>query len=342
MSARRPSLEGAKIKAALELVNGWELLEQLLGDQPNLEPFTYIAAGSSVGTPPNAPNNLIAGPFITDGDAEFYCLGLSLQGFSIGNPDAGEQFQGIGVGNNCEAWYGLSQIQEASGHILYSNIPCRSGHIFGTGIRPYLPPVPYIWKPGTSIRVFAQNNDVTSESLFYGFHGFKRYLSGPPLPIDFLFDPRVAPLLAYYRERNALGRIEPYAYGVNFDSRTNTAGYRTDQGGFTVADADFWIFDIMAAVTDPNAESYFNPADAVMRLSVNGGDSRLDDRPIALNSIAGSGSRPYRLSSPIPILRGGDLTALVTMLQQSTASDGNWDSFLTFAGLRVFPPGAGR
>lgn len=316
-------------------VSGYARAAEIAGRHPHLEPYRFtpgqvlITAGL-----PGAPTVATA-DLRVPGGADIYCLGASIEGHDTNAP---ETFTGMGAHGDAvspEAWYATAEMSEDVGGVRYVSGPVRAGHLYGRGELPCWFPVPLVLKGGTTLRLGFSHQDVTAMSFWPVFHGFKRIHDGPALGVDVLLTPRLLHLLRAYRDAGRLGRVEPFWYALNF---TGTLGLRTEQRSFTVAAADFVCLDLMGAVTDPNNEAFFSPSDILVRLNIDQGRTRLEERPVPLANLFGSGRRPFQLARPLVLRRGQTLTAIVTQQQRSTAAQGQWDIFLTFAGVRIFDP----
>ena len=228
----------------------------------------------------------------------------------------------------------------------------RVGHIFGTGARPYLWPVPWIIPAGTTVKatVTSREAEDSIQTTYLNFLGFKMFKTSPPLATDFLLTPRVLDIVRRSRLAHGSVRVEPYVYALNFDTLQSVAStfgprvpHGTEQGTFSVAEADFAIVEQMGVI-DRRVEAITlvetSPTTTV-KLTLDVGRRRLDDRAFPAQSIFGSGRRPFRLAYPLLIPRGGNLTAFVSFGSSSTsiAEKVADNAYFTFSGIRVFPDG---
>jgi hypothetical protein len=329
-------------------VNGWEKLRRVIGKIPNAIPHVV----SLVMDAPHSGQALTevesTGTVLIPPECEFYCLATSVAGNIPGA--SSRMFPGSSTARfQPEGLLVKVLIQYESGGFRWSNAPVQVGHLFGDWERPYYWPAPWIIPGGTQIKatVFNRENAAQTTRYFFNFIGFKMFNTDPPLPTDFLLSPRILDVVRRAKLSQGSIRVEPYVYALNFDTLGNvpsTFGPRVAHGAeqqtFSVADADFAIVDQMGQVNglslDDGSGSTlpdFNPGNTV-KLTLDVGRRRVDDRALPLVSIFGSAREPFRYAYPLVVTRGGNLTALVSFFRASSQN-----AYLTFSGVRIFPGG---
>lgn len=337
-------------------INGWEKLRRIIGSIPNAIPHVLnitvdTVNNSSVTSPVDSEGS---GTVLVPPECEFYCLATSATGFRtvLGVPDSQMSLSGFAV-NDPEGYEGKVLISYESGGFRWSNTHTRIGHMFGSGARPYVWPAPWIIPGGTTIKANVLSRepftpDARTIRHFFQFIGFKRFNTAPPLATDFLMTPRTLDVVRRARLAGGGIRVEPYVYALNFDaigSNTPTFGPRvphgTEQQTFSVSEADFAIVDQMGIVDNLDlgiVVTDTSPGNTV-KMTLDVGTRRVDDRAFPIVTVFGSARRPFRYAYPLVITRGGNLTAFIDFRGHDlfTGFKVPENAYLTFSGIRIFP-----
>lgn len=334
--------------------NGWERVARELEAWPELEPFTYVMLIEWANIDPALnPEGAGASPTIQiDGDADFYCTDLTMS--VVEDPERQGWQDGI-WDESPESMRALILLLEETGGATFCNDWIHPGLFAGIGGRPGKLPVPKIWKAGTRITgrfhaLFGGDVDTGQvlKQAWLCFHGFKRRLGTPPLPIQLLLDPRLVAPLEAYRAGGKIGRVEPFFYSVNFGPLPGAPdlgiAQQTQEDSFTVTDSEFLLLDwsVIQHVPSSQSSSYsyrFPPAGRV-RFYVDAGELRLDDRPINLALQHGKAAkRPVRFPAPLILKPGQQFSVLYTQTERGDLTPRR-ENYFGFGGVRIFPPGA--
>lgn len=339
-------------------VNGWEKLRRIIGRIPNAIPHVLVIRVRTSNTGDVTTEHLGTGSVLVPAECEFYCLATAVAGHYsslAGVVDGALPALSNFPVTDPEGYTGKVLIQYESGGFRWSNAPVRIGHMFGSGDRPYVWPAPWIIPGGTTIQAQVRSRQPFTPvgklvDHFFSFIGFKRFNTDPPLPTDFLLTPRILDVVRRARLAKGGVRVEPYVYALNFDALGNipsTFGPRVPHGveqqTFSVSEADFAIVEQMGMIENLDLGVTFvetSPTTTV-KLTLDVGRRRVDDRAQPVNSIFGSARRPFRYAYPLVITRGGNLTAFVEFGKSSLVTGFNRpeNGYLTFSGVRIFPEG---
>jgi hypothetical protein len=357
-------------------VSGPAALARAIGRYPDhLQAFSYLIARNGVGVNQAAGqtgriSSIIQGNAITqeldiDSDSDFWCLSTSMAiQFFTGTPRTGF---GALFAHSTGSWWAHVDPREESGGSALSDQPIAVGAVFGDGgDRPHVLPCPWILRSGARIVMrLVSNSDVgvgTGSTIIYPtLHGFKRMLSGPDLPLDVFLEPRLLDSFRQARLDAKLARIEPVFYSMLFNFTPDAFAppdealpMLTLQRTITAADGDVFLCNLYGQVFNdigapgvigtsvPPVVAGTSPhiSDAhLVRLVVDEGLRRIDDRPIPLRSLFGYGARWGKIPKPIHLRAGQTMTA--TLSPQSRAiggsGGGSWRAMLSFAGVKVYP-----
>jgi hypothetical protein len=335
----RPEL--AEPITAWKAVNGWARLARVMQRRPDLIPYWFVIRGVR---PALVGEGIVESVFTADvpGDGEFYGFAgsmafwdddiLGTQGFKGDFADSPEKGR-VTV-----------ELRVEQGGKPYSNRPVHLGSIFGTGARPFFYPVPFIWQPNTRIVVryraaFSVDYDGENHNVMIVFHGFKRLMTSPPLPVDILLEPRLLDTFRDFRGRGQLGKVEPYFYGFNFEE-ADVLARPADPRTINVAGGDFAGVYQMAAVFAPQTPTacYKSKPTTLVRFVRGMGKTRIDYGPHPLVNLCGVGKRPYRYVKPLVLRKGESLTTIVTHPDRSDGVQGSWETYITLAGVKIHPP----
>lgn len=341
--------------------NGWDALFKQAGTVPGLYPYWLTVNISLAASADFATSVTGTGTAIVNGDAEFYALGGICAGWADGGNNVDE---GLGaVAHESPDMYPATVlIREGSGGRTLSAGPCFIGHLFGGGPRPYVWPCPWRILPGTELQFTVEHRFTTQQSMWLTLFGFKRMLDSPPLPCDFLIDPRVVRILAKYRASGRAVSAQPFFYPMAYSGTVGRAPNATEQKTVTMTEADFALVHLGGMVSDPaDGSSWMMEVDLddnihqdnaaagllnqnvigrglaqeTVRLLVGIGRTRLDDRPVALGALFGTGRKIGRYASPLVIPRGQSLTALVNFKDSTNGVNLPLRADLTFGGVRL-------
>ena len=353
--ASAPALPPAVSDAPWQSVNGYETLRRKLGHAADLEPFQLVFT-FNFNTPAAVGTELeITATRRVEGEADFYVVGSYATA-----QDPAVDFESFDFQPTPEGWTAKVLIQEESGGIRFMNDFVSLGHIFGGecandftsgtlddfGVRIYHWPVPAIWRAGREIRVTIRhrfnasvpNNPYVAKLVFVGF---KKMGTTPDLPIDYLLDPRLLDTFREFRARGQLGRVEPFFYAFNFDDLTRQVGLETQSRTQLITDAAFAGLHVLGTVYAPDVGLLARPSqsgmEALLQFTINEGQRRLQDRPQQFYNVTGIGKRPHNLAKPLVIMPGESLTTIYTPLTRIVAAQGNWDTYVTIGGARIFP-----
>lgn len=343
----------------------------------HLIPFTYLIGAD--GTTTNVPiggrgllSTVVAGTAITqildlESDGDFWVLGASMPIHMAG---AGLR-AGFGrfFAHSVGSWWATCDPREESGGSSLSDQPVSVGAIFGDGgDRPNLFPCPWVLRAGTRVRMRIVSNSGAAgpgnadTRVWPLLHGFKRLGSGPDLPIDYFLEPRLLECFRALRIDSALGRVEPIFYSLLYGFNPDDAApgqldvqMLTQQQTITAADGDVFLLNLYGQVFNDlgipgNIGTSVSAAAIagcgahisdghVIRVTLDEGTRRLDDRPVPLRSLSGNGARWGKYPKPIHVRTGQTLTATVTPQARPTdgTSSRGWKIMLTFAGVKVYP-----
>ncbi len=340
--------------------NGWGFLQHAIGGWGGLIPHQVTVGPVVLAASPDGDTQTTgSAQAIIESDSDFYVLSASVTGYDPTQLDSNAQ-----LGYSSEAWPDywdatcVVSLEGGSG-LRLSDQPAHVGTIFGgqrqeteapavyyTHLRHYIPRefvVPWILPPGVTLRVDVSQRYTTAQTAYFTFHGFKRMLSTPPLPLDFLLSPAVVGTLQRYRDAGELCRVEPFFYSLNYEGADRPV-LNTETATLTVSDADFCITDLTCALLDPDqaaefpAGGFFRAFNEPTRLVVDQGDFRLDGRPFPLNAYFGTGREPGRLPTPLVMPAGSTLTSLLTF-GDFNANDRPLRAYLGFHGIRIFTSG---
>mgnify|MGYP001619379712 CR=1 FL=1 len=324
-------------------VNGPLMLEHLLGQRPDLQPYTLTANGLFDGGVAGELELEINVP----GDSDFHAIAASLAVIDPGTPTV-EGFTGQPQLSPAY-WWAHADITEDHGGKKLSNIPVSVGSIFGRGDRPFVYPVPWEIKAGTRIEVEIYTQSLlgsTNSRAIVCFHGVKRRKGSKPLPMPLLSEPRLLDILGRYVAAGRLGHVDPYFYSLftGHDANGSQVGFApmaTESPTFTVSGHDFAACYLMAEFYDDVGAAFLDEAaaglpDLTVQLVLDEGAVQLSSRPLHVNTIFGHGKRWTKLPVPLLIENGHSLTAIVTPLKNSGGTTNNWLGHLTFAGARLY------
>lgn len=342
-------------------VNGWEKLRRIIGSIPNAIPHVLtvpvdvVLTGGITGDLAEFTGSATA---IVPPECEFYCLQTTTSSYRIGETAQNTMFDAPGnttAAQVSEATPAKVLLQYERGGYKWSNTAVSLGHIFGTGNRPYIWPAPWIIAGGTTIKATITQRQLGNATYrhYLNFIGFKRFNIDAPLATDFLLSPRILDLIRRAKSQRGNVRVEPYVYALNFDSledSQSTFGPRVahgvEQQTFAVSEADFAIVEQMATVrtygliAGVSFQGINTSPQNTIKITLDVGRRRVDDRAVPIVSIFGTGRRPFRYGCPLVVPRGGDLTAFVSFEKQSSAAQTLADNaYLTFSGVRLFPTG---
>lgn len=343
--------QGRGLQQPWRSVNGPVRLMQLLGRMPDLLPYTF-----SIQVPINttAPNTVIRSR-IMDAESDFYAVSTSV--CLTGTGEEGLAPGGGALGLKPFYWWGKVSIQEGQSGIRLSNQPMSIGSVFGYGDRPCYWPVPWIIRAGREVKLTVRNESTlgsANHTAIFCFHGFKRLLSTPELPIDVLMEPRLLDTFREYREFGQLGHVEPFFYSL-LTGQTGLSGAAgnfvpggTETPTVTVADADFACCYLAAEVFDSTGKiaefatkvsgaTTVNDYAHLCQLLVDEGNVRLTDRPVPVANLFGHGKRFMKLPKPLIVKSGQTFTLILTPQIAAPPADGIWKGGFTLAGVRIFP-----
>ena len=336
-------------------VNGYDALRRRLGKMPDLEPFQLVFT-FAFNTPAAVGQELeMTATRRVEGEADFYVVGSYATA-----QDPTVDFESFDFQPTPEGWTAKVMIQEETGGIRFMSDFVSLGHIFGGecandlstgtfedgGVRVYLWPVPAIWRAGREIRITIRHRFNASVPNFayvakLVFVGFKKFGTTPDLPLDYLLEPRLLETFRDFRSRGQLGRVEPFFYAFNFDSLSRQVGLETQSRTLLITDAAFAGLHALGTVYAPDSGLLARPSqsgmEALLQFTINEGARRLQDRPQQFYNVTGIGKRPHNLSKPLIVMPGESLTTIYTPLTRVVAGQGNWDTYVTLAGARIFP-----
>lgn len=362
--------------AGYRLENGWETLRRANGGQlPRYEPYS-LSVEFLVPPSADAftPTPLLTGRVTNDADAEFWILETMHCGATPAAST--NQLLGQAEDCGGDLWYGaLVRVQEEEAGRILSNVPVFPATIFGgfgltTPLRtdrsrqPYALPCPWVLPPGGTIRLDLETRwagqggfgfDATTR-VWFSFHGFKRYLDEPTPALDWLLEPRLLAMLERLRSQGKRPRIEPYFYGLNLapsfqesEAALRRASMNTEQVTVSIADADFAGVHLMGQIHDPNnvwrgaQDAFLGTATATpgalndtVRLTVDQGRIRLDDRPLGFRTLFGNGRRPCKLPVPLYLRKGQSLSAVVQFGETNGVNPEPFRALMTVGGVRVW------
>jgi hypothetical protein len=293
-------------------------------------------AAAAAGTELIHPNSMQI-----DLDSDFYCYKTEVSVF-----DTFAQPEGYNSvpDDSPESWHGKVIISEEGGGTRYSNGPICLGHLFGRPSDEFYWPAPAIFRAGSTVTLrqferfqFAE----TPCTARFGFHGYKLSKTSGVPRLDAFMDPTLRDVVRRFRGRRELYDVEPFFYGINFDDLNVTEALAATQGHFTVSDHAFIVTDIMGSMFDAGgagAAAGFPqlPASSLVQLATGLGKVPLQNIPFPMGNGMGVGRRPMHLPAPLIIEQGDTLTAVLSHVQRSTATNFNWDAYLTFVGVRIF------
>lgn len=352
--------------------NGWaDLFALSPGSIPGLSPFWLtIEVPFAGGAPDNQTENFNIGSAVVTSEAELFILGGVAGGWSPDNLTVNE---GLGVipEQSPDMFPARVSIRDGNGGRTISAGPCSIGHLFGGGPRPYIWPAPWRVQPGTELTVTLLDTSTISQFVQLTLFGFKRYLSEPEIPIDFLLDPRLVRLLSKYRASGRNVQPEPFFYPLawagttDFNAGTQSEGrspFQTESRTFAVTEADFACVHLAGSIYDPapdvggaswimnnilenNVHASVAPGGAplvgngvsleTVRIITQLGRERLDDRPVGLGALFGTGRDIGRYASPLVIPKGDSLSAILNFKDSSQGNNFPLRADLTFGGVRL-------
>jgi hypothetical protein len=338
--------------------NGWSrVFAGTPGRIPQLSPF-WLTTQISLAASADAETSVTgSGTAIVTPEAEFFILGGITGGWAPGGGPANEGLGDV-PSQSPDMYPATVAIREGSGGRAISAGACSIGHLFGGGPRPYLWPAPWRISPGTELQFTLEHRFTTAQDVWLTLFGFKRSLDDPHFPVDFLIDPRLVRILAKYRASGRMVSPEPYFYPLSYAGREGRAPRATETRTFSVTEADFALVHLAGAVTDPDTGESWSMANGLdnnlhqdtsattpglgvaqetVRLVTGLGRSRLDDRPVALGALFGTGRNIGRYAVPVLIPRGDSLTALLNFRDVSAGGAGRLPlrCDLTFGGVRL-------
>ena len=337
-------LKLATVKA-WQAVNGPMRLARMIRGWPDLIPHDLVIRVTAPIHPGTAAVQEFVGTATVESDADLWVLStsMSLSYEDLGAPVGIEGSAG-GAWITPESWRATCLLSVNPGGNVISAGPVSVGHIFGHGEMPCYLPVPLILRAGAqvSIRFFQRADSASVNGLSIvraNLHGFKRMLSGPEFPVDYFLEPRLIDSLRRYRSNGQLGHVEPFVLPFSFNAAASTRGLATDSQTVTIAGSDFLGCYLTGTVHIPNGTGnlVLNP-DTLLQLALNDGSRRLQDRPVNISTITGTGKRPHRLPVPLRMRSGDSLTAIVTHQLKSGTDVGQFDTYLALSGVRVFKP----
>ncbi len=343
---------GVGLRQPWRSVNGPIRLMQLLGRMPDLLPYTFSVQGT---LQTNAASTAVFTATM-DADADFYAMSASVA--LAGTGEEGIQAGGGGVGLHPFNWWATVEIQEGSSGIRLSNDPVSVGGVFGAGDQPFYYPVPWIVRAGAEIKVTVRNFSTVagaaSQRAIFCWHGFKKFLSSPELPIDVLLEPRLLETLQHYREQGKLGHVEPFFYSLLTGQTALSGGagsfvpLQMETPTITIAEADFAACYLMAEFYDSTGKvaeygtrvsgaTTVDDYTHLVQLVIDEGDTRLSDRPVPVSNLFGHGKRVMPLPKPLVLKAGQTFTIILAPQTAAPPADGIWKGQFTLAGVRIFP-----
>lgn len=322
------------------------------------------------------PTPLVTGTVVNESDAEFWVLATMHAGFFVDAPaieqlgdspaNDGDLWYGAIVDvREEEGGRSLSNVPVYPSSIFGAF--GRQSNVSTNQRRSYLPyylPAPWILPPGATVRCQVQATWAGQNSaqpnghqrVWFSFLGFKRFMDTPPPPVDFFVEPRLAGVLDAYRRNGLRPRVEPYFYGLNLaptfgqtDAQMNRAAMNTESVSVSISDADFAAIYLSGVIHDPNnvwrGQEQFLQLDAVnatngeedtVRLNVDQGRVRLDERPVAWSNYIGTGKEPVRLAYPLILKTGQGLTAIVQFGETNLVDNNPFRAYITVGGVRIW------
>jgi hypothetical protein len=316
----------------------------------------------------NQSDSTAVGSAIVTSEAEFYVLGGVAGGWDPNNLSVGEGLGSV-PGQSPDLWPATVTLRDGNGGRTISAGPCHVGHLFGGGPRPYLWPAPWRLQPGTELQAELTQTFNFDQVAYLTLFGFKRYLTDPEIPIDFLLDPRLVRVLSKYRASGRIVQPEPFFYPLawagttDFVKGTQSEGrspFQTEARTFSVTEADFACIHLAGAIYDPAPDvggqswmmqnllennAHISTADGTgvgngasletVRIVTQLGRNRLDDRPVGLGALFGTGRAIGRYASPLVIEKGDSLTAILNFKDSSAGNNFPLRADLTFGGVRL-------
>jgi len=342
--------------------SGWDLMFAQAAGVPGLYPAFLTAQfdipGADSFTEPGVSRTAT---IVNSPDSEFWIVGANIGGWS--DPDVAQATQeGIGgiLQESPDFYTATILVREGSAGRTLSAGPVNVGHLCGGGPRPYLWPCPWKVLPGTELQITINQRDTVSYGVWLTFIGFKRFLDAPPVPTDFLLTPTLVRLLSKYRASGQNVVPVPYWYPMAFAGNQGRAPQATEQQTVSVTEADFALCHLAAFVSDPeDGTGWFNAntiddnahqstvappfpgrgmALETIRLVTGLGRIKLDDRPVILGNLFGTGRKIGRYPYPLLIPKNDSLTALVKFADSSTGENAPLRCDLTFGGARLVAP----
>ena len=335
--------------------NGWEALRRRAGGKlPYYLPHT-LTVDVSIPASANFQTDATAtGRAIVESDARLLVLAATVNGIQTAAP-ADPQL-GSNADESPDHWPATVFVTTESGGVPLSAGPVRAGAMFGGGEgRPYWWPCPWILEPGSIVRIDVRKRWTAAERAWFSFIGIKVMRTEPLPPWEWLLEPRL--LHALRQLRPGPSHIRPFWFPLNFDEETGRAPFELESRTFTVSESPFLVAHLMGHVDDPadgtawNMERPFldatyaaiaaaagpgrGTAAELVRLALEVGATRMDDRPITIGSLFGTGRRPGRFSYPLVMQPGQSLSALLQFVDASTAAGVALRAFLTFGGAVV-------
>ncbi len=346
------------------------------GRMPNFRPYTLsVELNIPSAADAFTPTPRISGTAVNESDAELWCLATMHAGFLPSAPN-NERLGESGGSDGDLWYGAIVDVREEEGGRSLSNVPVYPSSMFGgfgrasntsnVTRRSYLPyylPAPWIIPPGATVRVEAQatwagQNSTApngNQRVWFSFIGFKRFLNMPTPPVDFFLEPRLVGLVDAYRRAGYRPRVEPFFYGLNLaptfgqtDADLDRAAMNTESVSVSIADADFAGLYITGAIHDPNnrwrgmeqnlglgVDATSGMRDTV-RLNVDQGRVRLDERPIGWSNYIGTGKEPVRMAHPLHLRIGQGLTAIVQFGETNGTESNPFRSYITVGGVRIW------
>jgi len=300
---------------------------------------------------------------IVEGDGELVIVAASCSGFLPGDIDEVPTAGLHGTPNATpDGWPATVQVSEEAGGFRLSDKPVRVSAMFGSAERPCRWPVPWVLRPGAEVRIDVTQFWNVSQRAFFSFYGYKRDPAGSSTTAPAWSwsdtDQRVRHLLRSYGAPS----VSPFWFGFSFDELTGRSPLQSETRHVTISGCDFAALNLYAGFDDPSdGAGYFVFDDLIteqeqlrltgagpptggpplrvtantMRLALDNGAVRLDDRPVAVVAECGTGRRPGMFARPLLVEDGRSLSATVLFADASLGTNTATRGYITVGGVRI-------